>query len=67
MLTCHPFLSGRAGRVEALRRLIEHALERGDVQFLTGGEVAARAREDAATGRRELAPVEVDPAIYPDL
>ena len=27
MLTCHPFLSGRPSRVEALRALIEHALE----------------------------------------
>ena len=29
MLTNHPFLSGRPGRVETLRKLVEHALECG--------------------------------------
>jgi peptidoglycan/xylan/chitin deacetylase (PgdA/CDA1 family) len=67
MLTNHPFLSGRPGRVETLRRLIEHALGRGDVQFATAGEVAARLREDPGATIRELRPVEVDAAIYPDL
>ena len=45
MLTCHPFLSGRAGRIEGLRRVIEAGLERGDVQFCTCLEVADRVRE----------------------
>jgi hypothetical protein len=67
MLTNHPFLSGRPGRVETLRRLIEHALGRGDVQFATAGQVAARVREDPGATTRELRPVEVDAAIYPDL
>ena len=66
MLTCHPFLSGRPGRVEALRALIEYALEAGDVGFATGAEVAERAMSDAELPERELAPVEVDPEIYPD-
>jgi peptidoglycan/xylan/chitin deacetylase (PgdA/CDA1 family) len=67
MLTNHPFLSGRPGRVETLRRLIEHALERGDVAFATAAEVAARVRADAEATRRTLRPVEVDAAIYPEL
>jgi peptidoglycan-N-acetylglucosamine deacetylase len=67
MLTNHPFLSGRPGRVETLRRLIEHALGRGDVQFATAGQVAARVREDPGATTRELRPVEVDAATYPDL
>jgi len=67
MLTNHPFLTGRPGRVETLRRLIEHALDRGDVTFATAGEVAARARADDTVTTRLLRPVEVDAAIYPDL
>ena len=67
MLTNHPFLTGRPGRVETLRRLIEHALECGDVAFATAGEVAARTRADENVSTRPLRPVEVDAAIYPDL
>ena len=67
MLTNHPFLSGRPGRVETLRKLVEHALERGDVEFVTAAEVAARVREDPEATKRKLRPVEVDAAIYPDL
>ena len=67
MLTNHPFLSGRPGRVETLRRLIEHALGRGDVEFATAAEVSARVREDPQATRRTLRPVEVDATIYPEL
>jgi peptidoglycan/xylan/chitin deacetylase (PgdA/CDA1 family) len=67
MLTNHPFLSGRPGRVETLRKLVEHALERGDVEFVTAAEVAARVREDPQATKRTLRPVEVDAAIYPEL
>jgi peptidoglycan/xylan/chitin deacetylase (PgdA/CDA1 family) len=67
MLTCHPFLSGRPGRVETLRRLIETILERGDVAFATGAEVAEAALRDPAVRRTRLAPVEVDEETYPDL
>jgi peptidoglycan/xylan/chitin deacetylase (PgdA/CDA1 family) len=66
MLTCHPFLSGRPSRVEALRALIEHALDAGDVGFATAADVAERALADDSLPERELAPVEVDPEIYPD-
>jgi peptidoglycan/xylan/chitin deacetylase (PgdA/CDA1 family) len=67
MLTCHPFLSGRASRVEALRGLIEHALDAGDVGFASAGEVAERALADPEVPERELRPVVADPEIYPDL
>jgi peptidoglycan/xylan/chitin deacetylase (PgdA/CDA1 family) len=65
VLTCHPFLTGRPGRVEIVRELIEHALERGDVDFADGRTVASRAREDAATPRRRHERLEVDPELYP--
>jgi peptidoglycan-N-acetylglucosamine deacetylase len=66
VLTCHPFLSGRPHRVEVLRRLIEHALSSGDVRFASGRDVAARARADAATPRRELTAVSLEAGLYPD-
>jgi peptidoglycan-N-acetylglucosamine deacetylase len=65
VLTCHPFLTGRPGRVEIVRELIEHGQERGDVEFLDGRTAAARARESAATTRRRHEPLEVDPELYP--
>ncbi len=67
MLTNHPFLTGRPGRVETLRRLVEHALDRGDVEFVTAAEVAARVRDDPQATKRTLRPVQVDAATYPDL
>jgi peptidoglycan-N-acetylglucosamine deacetylase len=67
MLTCHPFLSGRPSRVEALRGLIEHALDAGDVEFATGEAVARRALEDPELPEQSLRPVEVDPDVYPEL
>jgi peptidoglycan-N-acetylglucosamine deacetylase len=66
MLTCHPFLSGRPSRVEALRALIEHALDCGDVEFASASAVAERALADAEIEERELEPVRVDPELYPD-
>ncbi len=48
ILTCHPFLSGRAGRVEALRMLIEAGLDRGDVDFL--GRRVGRRRDAGERG-----------------
>ena len=65
MLTNHPFLSGRPGRIEGLRQLIEYALGQGDVRFSSAGDVARRAREDADVPRRTLTPVQVDPEVYP--
>jgi peptidoglycan-N-acetylglucosamine deacetylase len=65
MLTCHPFLSGRPGRLEALRRLIEFIVAKGDVRVATAVEVATWTIADPAAPRRELRPVSVDPGIYP--
>jgi peptidoglycan-N-acetylglucosamine deacetylase len=67
MLTCHPFLSGRPSRIEALRALIEHALETGDVEFATALTVAERALADPDVAERDLRPVAADPEIYPEL
>jgi peptidoglycan/xylan/chitin deacetylase (PgdA/CDA1 family) len=66
MLTCHPFLSGRPSRVETLRRLIEFALARGDVDIVTAAEVARRTHKDPHPVRRKLEPVTVDAATYPE-
>jgi len=66
VLTCHPFLSGRPHRVEVLRRLIEHALAAGDVEFVEGREAARRARADDGLRRRRLEPIVVDEQVYPD-
>jgi peptidoglycan/xylan/chitin deacetylase (PgdA/CDA1 family) len=66
VLTCHPFLSGRPHRVEVLRALIEHALEAGDVEFVEAREAARRSRLDPSTPRRTLAPVVVEPGLYPE-
>jgi peptidoglycan/xylan/chitin deacetylase (PgdA/CDA1 family) len=56
VLTCHPFLSGRPGRVDALRALIEHAMLAGDVEFATAAEIADRARDDPKTRKLRVAP-----------
>ncbi|GAA5197247.1 polysaccharide deacetylase [Arthrobacter gyeryongensis] len=48
VLCCHPFLSGRPSRVEALRELIVGAQETGDVAILTGAELAARVKVDSS-------------------
>jgi peptidoglycan/xylan/chitin deacetylase (PgdA/CDA1 family) len=66
VLTMHPFLSGRPGRVEGLRTLIEHALDGGDVEFVDCREAARRAAADDALPRRRLRRVEPDPEVYPD-
>ena len=66
MLTCHPFLSGRAGRIEGLRRVIEAGLERGDVRFCSCLEVAELALAADDVDRRSLAPVQVSSEIYPE-
>jgi peptidoglycan/xylan/chitin deacetylase (PgdA/CDA1 family) len=66
VLTCHPFLSGRPHRVEVLRRLIEHALETKEVEFVEAREAARRARADDGLPRRRLEPVVVDEQVYPD-
>jgi len=66
VLTCHPFLSGRPHRVEILRKLIEHALETKEVEFVDAREAARRARNDDGLPRRRLEPVVVDENVYPE-
>ncbi|MGW1994881.1 polysaccharide deacetylase family protein [Embleya sp. NPDC001921] len=65
VLTNHGFLSGRAGRVEGLRGLIEHALGTGDVAFATAAEVADRCLADPAALRRTHQPYVPDAQVYP--
>jgi peptidoglycan-N-acetylglucosamine deacetylase len=67
VLTCHPFLSGRPHRVEVLRRLVEHGLGAGDVEFVSCREAARRARADDGLLCRRMEPVVVDEEIYPKL
>ena len=54
VLTMRPFLSGRPGRIEALRGLIEHALAVGDVEFVSCAEAARRTFDDESLPRRPL-------------
>ncbi len=41
MLTCHPWISGRAQRIRLLRRLMTHIRQYDDVWWATAAEVAA--------------------------
>ena len=66
VLTCHPFLSGRPHRVEVLRRLIEHGLAAGDVEFVSCREAARRARADGGLRRQRVEPVVVEDGLYPE-
>ena len=65
-LTAHSFLSGRPGRAQNLRKLIETIIDRGDVTFRTGSQVADAALADSATDRRTHQLVEPDQSIYPN-
>jgi peptidoglycan/xylan/chitin deacetylase (PgdA/CDA1 family) len=42
MLTCHPFASGRPGRIKAIEKLIEFADSCGDVAFTRADDLAQR-------------------------
>ncbi|MFC9252199.1 polysaccharide deacetylase [Amycolatopsis thailandensis] len=65
-LCLHPFLSGRPGRLEAVRALIEFGLGLGDVRFARCRDVAAAALADPALPAEPLRRLEIDPAVYPD-
>ncbi|ONF70825.1 polysaccharide deacetylase family protein [Amycolatopsis keratiniphila] len=65
-LCLHPFLSGRPGRLEAVRALIEFGLGLGDVRFARCRDVAAAALADPALPVEPLRRLEADPAVYPD-
>ncbi len=65
-LCLHPFLSGRPGRLAAVRELIEFGLGLGDVRFARCRDVAAAALADPDLPAEPLRRLEVDPAVYPD-
>ncbi|GAA1552536.1 polysaccharide deacetylase [Kribbella lupini] len=65
MLCLHPFLSGRPGRLLALRELIEYALSCGDVSFTSCRDLAVRAAADQSLAVRPVSLPVVDPAVYP--
>ncbi|RSM57369.1 polysaccharide deacetylase [Amycolatopsis sp. WAC 01376] len=65
-LCLHPFLSGRPGRLAAVRSLIEFGLGLGDVRFARCRDVAAAALADPALPVEPLRRLEIDPAVYPD-
>lgn len=65
VLTGHGFLSGRAGRVEGLRQVIEHALECGDVTFRTAWAVAEAVLADPTAERRKHDPIHLEPTTFP--
>ena len=65
-LCVHPFLSGRPGRIMALRGFIEHALELGDVAFARCRDVAEAVSADPAIQPRTLAPPPAPADVYPE-
>ena len=65
-LCVHPFLSGRPGRIIALRGFIEYALELGDVRFARCRDVAEDAGSDATLAPRTVTRPAVTPDVYPD-
>jgi peptidoglycan-N-acetylglucosamine deacetylase len=65
-LCVHPFLSGRPSRIVALRKLIEFALDRGDVRFARCRDVAEAALSDRALPVRHPERLEVSPEVFPD-
>lgn len=56
LLTCHPFLTGRAGRLEALRSVVEAAVQRGDVKFVGCAELADEILANPLIPRRDVEP-----------
>jgi peptidoglycan/xylan/chitin deacetylase (PgdA/CDA1 family) len=46
VLTCHPFLTGRPSRMQALERFIQFALSHGDIRFARADEIAALVTSD---------------------
>jgi peptidoglycan-N-acetylglucosamine deacetylase len=53
VLTMHPQLIGRSSRIAMLEKLIVDMKSRPGVSFMTAGELARKAREDAGTPTRE--------------
>jgi peptidoglycan/xylan/chitin deacetylase (PgdA/CDA1 family) len=53
-LTMHPWVSGRAGRLLGLEKLINHMRSAGGVWFATAGQVAAWAEETGQNGEVQV-------------
>lgn len=53
MPVLHPFLTGRLARWREMERLLERAVEAGDVWFAPMEEIASHAKSGASTLRRE--------------
>ena len=64
LLTCHPFISGRASRIEGLREVIEYGLEAADFRFLSARQVAELANEDEEIEVRRLEIPQIDLSLY---
>ncbi|GCD96896.1 polysaccharide deacetylase family protein [Embleya hyalina] len=64
-LTNHPFLTGRPSRAIVLRKLIEHAQERGDVRFMRCGDLARQAAADETLATRPHIPPAASPEVFP--
>lgn len=65
-LCAHPFLSGRPGRIVALRSFLEHALELGDVRFAHCRDVAEAAVADPSLTPRTPSRPPATPDVYPN-
>jgi peptidoglycan-N-acetylglucosamine deacetylase len=64
-LCVHPFLSGRPSRIVALRKLIEFALDRGDVRFARCRDVAEAALGDPGVPLRTPTRPAADQDAFP--
>lgn len=64
----HPFVSGRLARADAIVRLIEYMMDKGDVWFAPMEEIAAHIRHLVATGawspRRDQVPFWKEPVDH---
>ena len=63
MITVHPWMSGRAGRVEMLRRLFSHIQAHEDVWWTTTGEIARWHDASVNADRFRVDPDPVDTEI----
>jgi peptidoglycan/xylan/chitin deacetylase (PgdA/CDA1 family) len=63
MITVHPWMSGRAGRVKMLRRLFAHIQARDDVWWTTTAEIARWHDSSANADRFRVEPDPVDTDI----
>ena len=65
-LCVHPFLSGRPGRIMALRGFVEYALGLGDVSFARCRDVADAVCADPSIEPRTLRPPPASADVYPE-